>query len=54
MSITQPTFYNEHVIGITGIDLHLGDLVEDVTYYDNDRSAYSFLIDTDGKLIQKI
>ncbi|XP_064624547.1 VWFA and cache domain-containing protein 1-like isoform X2 [Lineus longissimus] len=50
-SITQPTFYNEHVIGITGIDLHLGDLVEDVTYYDNDRSAYSFLINTDGYII---
>ncbi|XP_074642229.1 VWFA and cache domain-containing protein 1-like [Tubulanus polymorphus] len=55
MSITQPCFYNSYykneVIGIVGIDLHVGDAVEDVTYYENDKMAYSFLINTDGYTI---
>lgn len=50
MSITQPCFYNDQVIGIVGIDLHMGDLVEDITYHQQDRSSYSFLINTEGKL----
>ena len=33
VSLSKPAYYNKRVIGMVGVDVHLGDLMEDVTYY---------------------
>lgn len=49
MSISQPCFHGKELIGIMGVDLHMEDVVQDVTYYNQDINSYIFLINTDGK-----
>ncbi|XP_061168196.1 VWFA and cache domain-containing protein 1-like [Saccostrea echinata] len=51
MSISQPCFHGKELIGIMGIDLHMEDVVQDVTYYNQDINSYVFLINTDGYTI---
>lgn len=51
MSITQTCFHNEEVIGIMGVDLHMEDIVQDVTYYDEMDGSYAFIINAEGYTI---
>lgn len=50
MSISQPCFHGKELIGIMGVDLHMEDVVQDVTYYNQELNSYIFLITTEGKL----
>lgn len=38
-------------VGVFGIDLYLGDLAEDITYYTSYNDSYAFLIDINGKTL---
>nr|XP_022322709.1 LOW QUALITY PROTEIN: VWFA and cache domain-containing protein 1-like [Crassostrea virginica] len=51
MSISQPCFHGKELIGIMGVDLHMEDVVQDVTYYNQEINSYIFLINTDGYTI---
>ena len=48
VSLSKPTYYNKRVIGMVGVDVHLGDLMEDVTYYAQLTAPPNF-DDGDGK-----
>lgn len=53
MSISQPCFPNvgdvNHLIGIVGVDLHMEDIVQDITYYNPGDGSYAFVVTTDGQ-----
>ena len=51
MSISQPCFHGKELIGIMGVDLHMEDVVQDVTYYNQEINSYIFFINTDGKML---
>uniref|UniRef100_A0A336KQQ9 CSON014583 protein n=1 Tax=Culicoides sonorensis TaxID=179676 RepID=A0A336KQQ9_CULSO len=38
-------------IGVFGMDLYLGDLAEDITYYTSYNDSYAFMIDISGKTL---
>ncbi|XP_046344826.2 VWFA and cache domain-containing protein 1-like [Haliotis rufescens] len=52
MSISQPCFPNvgdvNHLIGMVGVDLHMEDIVQDITYYNPGDGSYAFVVTTDG------
>lgn len=48
MSMTWPCFESGHLLGVVGLDIHLGDLVEDVTYFNQKQNLEAFLIDHHG------
>ena len=50
MSISQTCFHYDDVIGIMGVDLHMEDIVQDVTYYDEMDGSYAFIINSEGIL----
>ncbi|XP_060082073.1 VWFA and cache domain-containing protein 1-like [Ylistrum balloti] len=47
LTISQTCFHDNQVIGVTGVDLHMEDIVQDMTYLDGEQ-AYLFLINTEG------
>ena len=52
MPLTWPCFYNGgHLLGIVGLDVHLSDLVEKLTYFNNQSHAYTFLLSTKGMIV---
>lgn len=49
VSLTQPCFHYEILLGAVGLDIHLADLVEDFTYFNMmGGRTYAFLIDKLG------
>ena len=47
--ITWPCFHDDQMIGVVGLDIHLADIVEDVTYFTApQKNAYVFLMDING------
>ena len=48
VSVTQPCYHVDYFIGILGMDLHLPDLVEDLTYFSQTGGRYAFIIDDHG------
>ena len=36
-------------MGMVGVDLHMEDIVQDITYYNNNDQSYAFLITTHGE-----
>ncbi|XP_071440186.1 VWFA and cache domain-containing protein 1 isoform X2 [Hetaerina americana] len=48
ISMTKPCFHLGDVVGVVGMDLHLSDLMEDITYFNNYGSTYSFIINKEG------
>ncbi|XP_055956054.1 VWFA and cache domain-containing protein 1 [Patella vulgata] len=55
LTISQPCFHifkDEYkLIGMVGIDLHVEDIVQDITYYNQDGQSYTFIVTTDGYTI---
>jgi len=50
VSITQPCYHLDLLVGAVGLDIHLSDLVEDITYFNQPGGrSYAFLIDTFGR-----
>ena len=49
MSISQPCFHYKKPIGISGVDLYMEDLVQDITYYNRGDGSYVFLVNNKGK-----
>jgi len=49
LSISMACMLNGAAIGVSGVDLHLEDLVQDVTYFNQGDDAYAFIINTYGK-----
>lgn len=50
VSVTQPCYHVDYFIGILGMDLHLPDLVEDLTYFSQRGGRYAFIVDNHGLL----
>ena len=48
VSITWPCFLGKQLLGIVGLDVHLGVLMEEVTYFEEDK-AYVFAVDRKGQ-----
>ena len=49
VSITQPCYHLDLLIGAVGLDIHLSHLVEDMTYFNQPGGhSYAFLLDTFG------
>lgn len=36
---------------MVGVDLHMEDIAQDITYYNNDDQSYAFLISTQGRAL---
>ncbi|XP_033103553.1 VWFA and cache domain-containing protein 1-like [Anneissia japonica] len=51
ISLTKPCFYNQELIGIVGIDVSVGDLLEDITYYHEGEVSYAFIADKNGNAL---
>jgi hypothetical protein len=49
LTMSHPCIYLNDIVGVVGIDIELSDLVEDVTYFNNYGTTYSFMITKDGK-----
>lgn len=48
LSISQPCFYEGSAVGVVGVDLHMEDIAQDITYYNQGDGSYAFIIDTAG------
>lgn len=48
ISISQPCLHEGRLIGVTGIDLHLEEIAQDVTYYNPEHESYTFIISIEG------
>ncbi|XP_014679119.1 PREDICTED: VWFA and cache domain-containing protein 1-like [Priapulus caudatus] len=51
VSISQTCIVDSQVIGAVGIDVHLADIVEDITYYNEVQTSYAFMVDAHGYTI---
>ncbi|KAI0241312.1 VWFA and cache domain-containing protein 1 [Lamellibrachia satsuma] len=51
MAVTWPCFYDGKMLGVAGLDIQLGELLEGITYFPGDGSIYAFLIDGNGKTV---
>ncbi|KAK0046626.1 VWFA and cache domain-containing protein 1 isoform X1 [Biomphalaria pfeifferi] len=58
MSLSQPCVHTlpdkpdlHHLIGLVGIDLHMEDVVQDVTYYSHADNSYAFIVTSQGYTI---
>ena len=51
MSISQPCLNDKVPIGMAGVDLHMEDLVQDITYFNRADGAYAFMINDKGYTI---
>ena len=40
--------HNKEPIGMSGVDLHMEDLVQDITYFNQADNSYAFIINNDG------
>ena len=49
LTISQPCLHNGSPIGVSGIDLHMEDLVQEVTYYNQGDGSYAFVVNEKGK-----
>lgn len=56
MSLSQPCVHTlpdkpdlHHLIGLVGIDLHMEDVVQDVTYYSHADNSYAFIVTSQGE-----
>ena len=49
LSMSQPCLHNGSPIGVSGIDLHVADLVQEITYYNPEDGSYSFMVNENGK-----
>ncbi|XP_022246418.1 VWFA and cache domain-containing protein 1-like isoform X1 [Limulus polyphemus] len=48
ISISQPVYYENRLLGVIGIDITLDDLAEDVTYFRHSEKSYAFFVDESG------
>ncbi|CAL1540838.1 unnamed protein product [Lymnaea stagnalis] len=58
MSLSQPCVHTlpdkpdlHHLIGLVGIDLHMEDVAQDVTYYSHADNSYAFIVTSQGYTI---
>ena len=49
LSMSQPCLHNGSPIGVSGIDLHMADIVQEITYYNQDDGSYAFMVNENGK-----
>ncbi|XP_075930052.1 VWFA and cache domain-containing protein 1 isoform X1 [Petromyzon marinus] len=48
MTLSKPCYFGNMLLGVVGVDLALADVLEDVTYYQDNPASYAFLINTKG------
>ena len=51
MAVSWPCFYDGVMLGVAGLDIQLGELLEGITYFNGDGATYAFLIDATGQYI---
>lgn len=51
MSISQACIHDGDLIGVVGVDLHMEDIAQDITYFNQEEDSYAFIINTDGYTI---
>ena len=49
LPIGWPCYHDDKLLGVMGVDIHLGDVVDGITYFSHDKNAYAFLIDKTGE-----
>lgn len=49
MSISQACIHEGDLIGVVGVDLHMEDIAQDITYFNQEEDSYAFIINTDGE-----
>ena len=50
LTMSQPCLHNRVPIGVSGVDLHMEELVQEITYYNQGDGSYAFMVDENGKL----
>ena len=51
MSITLPCFHKGNFIGVTGTDIHVEDLLSDITFLNQAQGTYAFMISNSGRTL---
>lgn len=54
MSISMACLHNKEPIGMSGVDLHMEDLVQDITYFNQADSSYAFIINSNGNYFNNV
>lgn len=56
MSLSRPCVHTlpdqpdlHRLIGLVGVDLHMEDVAQDITYYSSNQDSYAFIITTQGE-----
>ena len=52
--MSQPCLHLGNPIGVTGIDLHMEDIAQEITYYNQVDGSYAFMVNENGKFPQMI
>ena len=53
LTMSQPCLHLGNPIGVTGIDLHMEDIAQEITYYNQVDGSYAFMVNENGKFPQK-
>ncbi len=53
LPVTWPCYYDGELLGIVGLDIHFGHLVEGITYFSQTKNSYAFLVDKNGQCQQQ-
>ena len=54
LTMSQPCLHLGNPIGVTGIDLHMEDIAQEITYYNQVDGSYAFMVNENGKFPQMI
>jgi len=47
VTIAWPCLLNDRLFGVAGLEVHMNDILEHITYYQED-SSYAFIMDKRG------
>ena len=51
LTIVWPCLLNDQLFGIAGLEVHMNDVLEHITYYQED-SSYAFVMDKRGRIVE--
>ena len=51
ITITLPCFHNGNFIGVVGTDIHVEDLLSDITFFNQGQSTYAFVVSNSGRTL---
>ena len=51
ITITLPCFHKGNFIGVVGTDIHVEDLLSDITFFNQGQSTYAFVVSNSGRTL---